>query len=58
MKCVILAGGLGTRISEETHVRPKPMVEMEVNRFYGTYSKYTAVTELMILLFVSATKVM
>jgi glucose-1-phosphate cytidylyltransferase len=26
MKAVILAGGLGTRISEETHVRPKPMV--------------------------------
>jgi len=26
MKCVILAGGLGTRISEETHLRPKPMV--------------------------------
>lgn len=28
MKCVILAGGLGTRISEETHLRPKPMVEV------------------------------
>src|ERR1700678_3717806 len=28
MKCVILAGGLGTRISEETHLRPKPMVEI------------------------------
>lgn len=28
MKCVILAGGLGTRISEETSVRPKPMVEI------------------------------
>jgi len=28
MKAVILAGGLGTRISEETHVRPKPMVEV------------------------------
>lgn len=26
MKAVILAGGLGTRISEETHLRPKPMV--------------------------------
>ena len=28
MKCVILAGGYGTRISEETHLRPKPMLEI------------------------------
>jgi glucose-1-phosphate cytidylyltransferase len=28
MKVVILAGGLGTRISEETVIRPKPMVEL------------------------------
>lgn len=28
MKTVILAGGLGTRISEETHTRPKPMIEI------------------------------
>jgi glucose-1-phosphate cytidylyltransferase len=28
MKAVILAGGLGTRISEETTIRPKPMVEI------------------------------
>jgi glucose-1-phosphate cytidylyltransferase len=28
MKAVILAGGLGTRLSEETTVRPKPMVEL------------------------------
>jgi len=28
MKAVILAGGLGTRISEETQLRPKPMVEL------------------------------
>jgi glucose-1-phosphate cytidylyltransferase len=28
MKAVILCGGLGTRLSEETHLRPKPMVEI------------------------------
>ena len=45
MKAVILAGGLGTRLSEETHSRPKPMVEiggkpiiwhiMKIFDFYG-----------------------
>ena len=28
MKLVILAGGLGTRISEESHLKPKPMIEI------------------------------
>ena len=28
MQAVILAGGLGTRLSEETHLKPKPMVEI------------------------------
>jgi len=28
MKAIILAGGLGTRLSEETSVKPKPMVEI------------------------------
>jgi glucose-1-phosphate cytidylyltransferase len=28
VKAVILAGGLGTRLSEETHLKPKPMVEI------------------------------
>ena len=28
MKTVILAGGLGTRIAEETHLKPKPMIEI------------------------------
>ena len=28
MKTVILAGGLGTRLSEETYLKPKPMVEI------------------------------
>ena len=29
MKAVILAGGFGTRISEETHMKPKPMIEIQ-----------------------------
>ena len=28
MKAILLAGGLGTRISEESHLRPKPMIEI------------------------------
>ena len=28
MKVVILAGGFGTRLSEETHLKPKPMIEI------------------------------
>jgi glucose-1-phosphate cytidylyltransferase len=45
MKAVILAGGLGTRISEETHLRPKPMVEIggrpilwHIMKIYSTHS--------------------
>jgi glucose-1-phosphate cytidylyltransferase len=44
MKAVILAGGLGTRISEETQVKPKPMVEIggkpilwHVMKIYSAY---------------------
>ena len=44
MKAVILAGGLGTRLSEETHLRPKPMVEIggkpiiwHIMKFYSAY---------------------
>lgn len=52
MKTVILAGGLGTRLSEETNVRPKPMVEiggmpilwhiMKTYSHYGYKEFYTA----------------
>ena len=28
MKTVLLAGGLGSRISEESHLKPKPMIEI------------------------------
>lgn len=45
MQVVILAGGLGTRISEESHLRPKPMIEigdmpilwhiMKIYSYYG-----------------------
>jgi glucose-1-phosphate cytidylyltransferase len=44
MKAVILAGGLGTRLSEETEVRPKPMIEIggmpilwHVMKIYSAY---------------------
>lgn len=44
MKVVIFAGGLGTRLSEETDVRPKPMVEIggkpmlwHIMKFYSSY---------------------
>jgi len=44
MKVVLLAGGLGTRLSEETVVRPKPMVEIggmpilwHIMKIYSTY---------------------
>jgi glucose-1-phosphate cytidylyltransferase len=44
MKAVILTGGLGTRLSEETDVRPKPMVEIggmpilwHIMKLYSSY---------------------
>ncbi|MFS8084482.1 MAG: glucose-1-phosphate cytidylyltransferase [Acidobacteriota bacterium] len=40
MKVVILAGGLGTRLSEETELRPKPMVEIGGQPFLWHLAKY------------------
>lgn len=44
MKAVILAGGFGTRISEESHLRPKPMIEIggkpimwHIMKLYGAH---------------------
>lgn len=44
MKVVILAGGMGTRISEESHLKPKPMIEIgdrpilwHIMKMYSTY---------------------
>jgi len=44
MKAVILAGGFGTRISEESHLKPKPMIEIgempilwHIMKHYSTY---------------------
>ena len=44
MKAVILAGGLGTRISEESHLKPKPMIEIggrpilwHIMKIYSSY---------------------
>ena len=44
MQLVILAGGKGTRISEETHLKPKPLVEIgnmpiiwHIMKFYSSY---------------------
>ncbi len=53
MKAVILAGGLGTRISEESHLRPKPMIEIGgrpiIWHLMKLYSKY-GITEFIICL--------
>ena len=44
MKAVILAGGYGTRISEESYLKPKPMIEIGGKpilwHILKTYSKY------------------
>ena len=40
MKSVILAGGLGTRLTEETYIRPKPMVEIGGKPILNHIMKY------------------
>lgn len=40
MKVVILAGGLGTRISEESHLKPKPMIDIGGNPILWHIMKY------------------
>jgi len=35
MKVAILAGGVGSRLAEETETKPKPMVETAGDRFSG-----------------------
>ena len=52
MKLVILAGGLGTRLSEETDLKPKPMVEIggmpilwHIMKYYSSFG----VSEFIIL---------
>ena len=40
MKTVILAGGLSTRISEESHLKPKPMIELGGNPILWHIMKY------------------
>ena len=44
MKVVILAGGFGSRITEESHLKPKPMIEIgdkpilwHIMKYYSSY---------------------
>jgi NDP-sugar pyrophosphorylase family protein len=45
MKAVILAGGFGTRISEESHLKPKPMIEIGGNQTTGYQRQRLCITE-------------
>lgn len=46
MKAVILAGGLGTRLSEETHLKPKPMVDIGGKPILWHIMKYLSCFEI------------
>ena len=52
MQAVILAGGLGTRLSEETYNKPKPMVEVGGKPILWHILKSIVSMALMNLLFV------
>ena len=39
MKVLLLAGGFGSRLSEETSLKPKPMVEIGSVQLYSNYRK-------------------
>jgi glucose-1-phosphate cytidylyltransferase len=45
MKVVIMAGGYGTRISEESHLRPKPMIEIGGRPILCLYTHLTLPTK-------------
>lgn len=52
MKILILAGGLGTRLSEETGLRPKPMVEIgDKPILWHIYENFIAIMASMTLSF-------
>ena len=48
VKVAILAGGLGSRLSEETESKPKPMVEIGGRPILGTFPSTTRTTASMI----------
>ena len=54
MKAVILAGGLGTRLSEETALRPKPMVEIGGMPIFSKYIRTTASMSLSFVVVIKA----
>ena len=56
MKVVIFAGGLGTRLAEETDVRPKPMVEIGGKPIHLAHHENLQHLVLMSLLFVLVIK--
>ena len=56
MKVVILCGGLGTRMREETEFRPKPLVEVGEGPFFGTFSSFMLTTGFAILCSAWATR--